>query len=322
MTAMGVINFKKILHRDVVLIYTRNYVNSIKDEDLLSVDLSHECEFCNLEAYKSRRGLKKSITLIDDWINSFIHEPFELYFPHLQLLMCQLLYTNSFCIRGSYLQEGAICQPNRFISKFSMSDKIKNYIFSLTWHTDRLVRPLGWYQPNHLSKQSMIDSYSLSSDFFRYLPSNNHIIKWPKYKITQTFPENARIFIFDGYVKNGLLELDYYIKVCKQVIKDKAGEINYLKFHPAQNKDEMNMIINIFKQLSLNELVFDSSVPFEVILSSNQKLNIVGFSSSLLKFAYDLGHNVSVNDFLLKQSESYSKHVASSGIPYMSDILK
>ena len=81
MTAMGVINFKKILHRDVVLIYTRNYVNSIKDEDLLSVDLSHECEFCNLEAYKSRRGLKKSITLIDDWINSFIHEPFELYFP-------------------------------------------------------------------------------------------------------------------------------------------------------------------------------------------------------------------------------------------------
>ena len=203
-----------------------------------------------------------------------------------------------------------------------MSDKIKNYIFSLTWHTDRLVRPLGWYQPNHLSKQSMIDSYSLSSDFFRYLPSNNHIIKWPKYKITQTFPENARIFIFDGYVKNGLLELDYYIKVCKQVIKDKAGEINYLKFHPAQNKDEMNMIINIFKQLSLNELVFDSSVPFEVILSSNQKLNIVGFSSSLLKFAYDLGHNVSVNDFLLKQSESYSKHVASSGIPYMSDILK
>ena len=322
MTAMGVIDFKMLLHKDVILIYTRNYVNSLKDKELLSVDLSEESEFCNLEAYKSRQGLNKCITIIDSWINNFIHESYELYFPHLQLLMCQLLYTNSLCIRGSFLQEGAICQPNKFISKFSVYEKIKNYIFSLTWHTDRLVRPLAWYQPNHLPKQNEIDSYSLSSDFFRYLPSKNHIIKWPKYMINQTFSENSKIFIFDGYVKNGLLELDYYMNVCKQVIKDNAGEVNYLKFHPAQSKDEMNMIISIFKQFSLMTLVLDSSVPFEAILSSSQKLNIVGFSSSLLKFAYDLGHNVSVNDYLLKQSKLYSKHIASSGFPYMSDIIK
>lgn len=322
MTAMGVIDYKKLLHKDVILVYTRNYVNSVKDEDLLSVDLSEENDICNLEAYRNKHGLKKCIALIDARINDFIHESYELYFPHLQLLMCQLLYTNSFCIRGSYLQEGAICQPNKFISKFSWYDKIKNYIFSLTWHTHRLVRPLAWYQPNHLSKQSEIDSYSLSADFFRYLPSNNHIIKWPKYEINQTFPENSRIFIFDGYVNNGLLELDYYMNVCKQVIKNNASEVNYLKFHPAQSKDEMNMIISIFKQFSLKTLMFDSSVPFEAILSSSQKLNIVGFSSSLLKFAYDLGHNVSVNDYLLKQSRLYSKHIESSGFPYMSDIIK
>jgi hypothetical protein len=58
MTAMGVVIFKKIFHKDVILIYTRDYVNSVKDKDLLSVDLSHEKEFCNLEVYKSRQGFK------------------------------------------------------------------------------------------------------------------------------------------------------------------------------------------------------------------------------------------------------------------------
>lgn len=322
MTAMGVINLNKISYSDIILIYTRNYKNSLLSFNCKIVDFTAECEYCNQNIFKTRKTRNECISLVDKCIEYNIRESFELYFPHLQLIICQLFYTHSFCVNGSYIQEGGYPQSKKFISTFSLKDRIINFIANkIIRPNKRVVRSIGWYQPNYLLKQDVINSYALNDTFFLYLNSVNHIIKWPQYDIDFPIEQNSIIFIFDGFVNNGIVEYDFYMEACSMIINKYACDVNYLKFHPAQKVDERMQIRNMYKDYQKVEDLSDD-IPFEAIISSCGKLNIVGFSSSLLKFASDCGHNVIVNDNLLIESPMYRNHIHTSGFPYMWELVK
>ena len=322
LTAFGVIKLEHINNHNVILIYTRNYKNSLLDLKCKIVNFTTEDEFCSKNAQRGGLKLRKCIALVDNVIKVNIREEFYLYFPHLQMNMSQLFYTHPLCKKGAYLQEGGFGQPKKFITKFTLKDNFKNFIINkILRKSSRFVRPVGWYQPNFLQKQSVINTYALDNDYFRGLPSINHIITWPKVNLNIDLASDYPIFVFDGFINNGLIEKEFYMNACDIVIKDFCKTINYVKFHSNQDKDQRTSIENMFIALGKKVIILDDSVPFELILSSLDNLTIVGFSSSLLKFAYELGHCVYANDNILRQSTKYAKFIADTAYPYMYDVL-
>lgn len=73
-----------------------------------------------------------------------------------------------------------------------------------------------------------------------------------------------------------------------------------------QSKEERTYILSCFpKNMEVKEL--DDGVPLEIVLSSFKNLTIVGFDSSLLYFAEDMGHEVHSYRDWLDESPVFSK---------------
>lgn len=321
LTSRGTIELLHINEDDVVMLYTRSYRNSIVNVKNVR-DVTEESDYCEEYVLKNKYYNKKCISLIDAVVEDSIRDVYELYVPHMQLKICQLLYTNRKCLRVSYIQEAGYPQPKKFLTRLSLEDIIKNIIYYLFFQNRRAKRVVGWYQPHLLNKQKTINSYAVNPNFFQQLPSKNHVVKWPSFTLNIDFKSNGVFFVFDGFVKNGIIEKDFYLNACNYIIQKYAGVHNYLKFHPGQSQSEKDFIKKCFIAIDCDINILDDSIPFEVIISSFSNLVIVGFSSSLLKFASDLGHTVYANDDLLKKSEKYQQHICNSGFPYMCDLLE
>jgi len=320
LTVLGTIEYLKIDTSDVIFLYTRNYKHNIPCNSVAEYDFTQENDICN-DCYGSRTQLVKAIKLIDDFVDEKIKDDYILYIPHLHMGTAQLLYTNPRCIKVAYVQEGAICQPKKFVINIPIKETIKNIIKNkLLLRTKRVWRGIGWYQSGTLNKQKSIDSYSFSKDFFKYLPSSNHIVKWPKLNIETNVKSGSTVFVFDGHVTNGLVEREYYYNVCKLIISKFAGENNYVKFHPAQQDDEREYIKSLFAIAEKSFSLCDDATPFELVLSNVSNLRVIGFGSSLLMYAHLLGHEVYAKDNLLLKSPLYQKYLRESDFPCFNDI--
>lgn len=323
LTSLGIIEYLSLSPDNIVMIYTRHYNNCLLGDKFFVVDFSEEDEICTKQAQKGGAKLGYCIQIVDNCVRNYIKTQYCLYFPHLQMNISQLFFTNKLCVKGSYVQEGAFCQPQKYIQKFELLDKFKNFIINnVVIRSKRFTRPLGWYQPDYFDDTRDVNSFSFDNEFFKGLPCKNHLVKWPKLKIDLILDIRIPIFIFDGFINNGIVEKDFYMAACKHIIGKYGKEKNYVKYHPAQDSIQRKMISDIFRNEGKICIDLNDSIPFEIVLCSYRNLTIVGFSSSLLKYAYDIGHTVYANDDILKDSKLFSIHNFESGFPYLSDIFK
>ena len=312
LTAIGTIDLLKIESKDVVFFYSRGYKNDVIKHDFKVVETTELTELCRTTMFTSRKNTKNALQMVDELVEREVGEDYILYAPHYIMPICQALYTNKRCIKGAYIQEGGIPMRNLSITNLPKMKKLYYFLLNRVYRgTGRIWRPSAWYVEGSLKKQSVIESYAISSSFFKSIPTHNNIVKWPQmphgFKFNIKFP--STIFVLDGFITNGQVEPDYYMQKCNDLIGLCGNKNqNYIKFHPAQPLQERNAIIDMFKSKSLPIEEFSDSVPFELVLTSTENLNIAGFGSSLLYFARDLGHQVTCKDEWLFNSPTYMEY--------------
>lgn len=263
---------------------------------------------------------KNIISEIDEFLDKNIIESYHLYAPHFGSPFFQILYTNKLCIDGSYIQEGGVPFKNAYITHISWYKEyfyrfINKYLISKR----RFWYPCAWFVDNRLYKQDKIISYAISNLFFRFLPSYNKIICWPKIDLEININNSFPIFIFDGFVGNKLFDSSFYLSICKRLIQTYSARNCYVKFHPAQSKEEKKMILLYFKEQKTTVEELSMSIPFELILSTIEHLKIIGLGSSLLFFARDLGHEVICHDRWLTESPDYCKYKQTYGFKFFDE---
>lgn len=314
LTALGTVNYLKLKDEDVILIYTRNYANKVTPVPYKIVEGTEIANSCRNIATNYEKVIKD----VDEFIDKSICTRYDLYVPHMWHFFFQLLYTNRKCNRVSYIQEGGPVQTKVYENDVPLLERIKTFIR----HTvlGRRTFECKWYKKGIIYKQFSLDSYAINHAYFKCLPSKNHIVKWPEQKLDLTIDTHSPIFIFDGHINNGLVEADVYLKVCRDIVSQYGKNKNYVKFHPAESKEERNIIMNYFLENGITAELMSDDIPMEYVIIQFRNLTFVGFTSSLLYYAHDYGHNVICCEKTLTQaSDFYREHVKSSGFQTYSE---
>jgi hypothetical protein len=102
------------------------------------------------------------------------------------------------------------------------------------------------------------------------------------------------------------VEKKVYMEATKKLIQEKAESVNYIKFLPAQQHENMCLIKSFFTYANKISIELSADIPFEAYLSTYKNMKVYGFNSSLLIFAKQLHHNTfSFESELLSNSRKY-----------------
>ena len=315
LTALGTVNHLKLKDKDVILVYTRNYRNEVTHIPFKTIEGTEITDECKTISEDYEGYIRK----VDFFIDQNIEGKYDLYVPHFQHYCFQLFYTHKRCRRASYIQEGGPAVNKMFENDIPIIERIKSFIRHAI--LGRRTFECKWYKRGTLYKQRFLDSYAINDVYFHCLPSHNHIVRWPEQKLTIKINADYPIFIFDGHVSNGFVELVVYMQICKDIISLHAAKKNYLKFHPAQSKEERDSILGFFSENGCATEVMSDDIPVEYIIIQFKNLTFVGFTSSLLYYAHDYGHKVfCCEKLLIESSEAYRKRIEESGIQLYADM--
>ena len=93
-----------------------------------------------------------------------------------------------------------------------------------------------------------------------------------------------------------------------------------MKFHPAQTDEERKTILRYFSEMGYMAEIMSDEIPMEFIIIQFRKMKYIGFTSSLLYYAHDYGHEViSYETKLLSSSKLFSEYVRESGFQTYSE---
>lgn len=313
LTAMGTAEYLHLSAGGGIFAYMRNYKNTVIKNPYKVVDVTQL--YNSTVMYYNGKPLNEVVHEIDSFVNNCIKDEYFLYVPHLVVPLFKILYTNKRCKKVSYIQEGAYTSPNAFCTNISLFKKIRNYL---------KLRVLGnrwfdgeWYMAGTIYKQRYLDSYAINDRFWKYLPSTNHVVKWPKSEVKIEMNKDYPIFIYDGFIQNGHVEHDVYIANVARLVETYAlKEGNYIKFHPSQSDEEMQEILSIYRNKEKKFIVIANSLPMEYVIMSTHNMTYVGFGSSLLYYARDFGHTVCCHDeWILETSGKYRQFKERYGVP-------
>ena len=311
LTSLGAIEYKHISYKDVIFLFTRNYNSSLVNRESTCIRGENLYDQCNNIYYSSnRRFINNGLKSVDSSISRIVNGSFELFVPHLSDPLFQILYTHHDCKKVSFVQEGAItakdyfCVTQSFYAKWKRKLRLLIRYGSIRFYCDLRY----WYQDGVLQKQNSLDAYVVYENFFGPMPCVQHVVEWPKWN--KGLPEviNGPVFIFDGFVKNGMASLDYYLSQCREMINRFHGNNNFLKFHPAQNMVEQERIKEFFQEMKVPFCELDSTIPFEFYIIGERKMTLIGMGSSLLYFAKKRGHNVICCDSWMMGSLAYKRN--------------
>lgn len=321
LSTLGVVDSLQLNADDIIFVYLRDYKNRFFKVDYKSFDISYL--FYNYpphDIWRNRRMQQSLLKEVDEFIEDSIGELYYLYAPHYSHPIFQMFYTHDFCQKGAYVQEGGVPFKDAYLVNPTIIERIKFWLINrLLVSSKRFQYPNSWYYKNRLYKQKSIDSYATSDAFFEYLPSNNHIIMWPRLELDINIQNERPFFIFDGFVKNRKIESDFYLQKCKKLIQREANISNYIKFHPAQSVEERNTILGFFNDNNSSYEIFSDDIPIELVIASCRGLKFIGFGSSLLFYARDFGHDVVCVDKWLADSPLYMKYKKRSGFCWFED---
>lgn len=317
LTAYGTIMHLKLDWSDVIFLYMRNYQNSCFQIQAKVVDVTDLFEVLQANWFRKQDFYTDKV---DSLVLREIKERYHLYVPHLAAILFKLLYTNNKCRRVAFIQEGAICQSKVFDSNVSFKERLSiwGHLVLGRWRT------FGgnWYLPGSKYKQIVLDSYAINADYYKNLPSHNHIVSWPKIEMENKYPSHSTFFIFDGFINNGLAEADIYCRTCKKLIQTYISQKNnYIKFHPGQGESEIREITSCFEELGMPFSVIDNGLPMELVVCSTEGMRFVGFGSSILHFAKQHGHKVICrDDWLFEESKLFRTVSGINGLRLFSDV--
>lgn len=307
LSALGAISHENIVLRDVLFLFSRNFKSSIIPSEIHIKDISNLINYsCSRDFCYNIVKQDKYIKEIDTFIDTEVKDDYIMYVPHAGAPF-NVFITNKRCLNSCLLQEGAYSFFG--VPKRDIKTKLKNLLFS----NNRIWWTKTWDIPEckrHLL--NLTKTYAIDESFFKPIKdTDNIVIKWPSINGDKRFyfPEKTNFFLFETVVEEGFASIESYLACCKKLIEDSGVSHCYLKFHPAQNENNITRIKSLFKGLEI-ELV-DNTIPFELVLSTSKNLNLYGFSTSLLKFGSVLGHNITTYlDLLLTMStKKYRDHL-------------
>lgn len=322
LSSMGTMNYLNLEHKDVVFYTVRNYKNDFVPIDwtMRAVDDFFDLLYHLVSEKPSE--IKKKIRMFDDFVEQDIKGEYEAFIPHLSHPMYLLIATNKKCKNVSFVQEGILSYKNVFLTHRKWWEKLKTKLGQIfKYRTFRIWGTGGWYAEGTL-KQKELHSYATNDRLFKYLPSINHVIQWPHIEVDLSLKPDAVYFLFDGFVVNGFVESSYYLNACEKLIKEYGGTYNYLKFHPNETLNERNAIKGYFDEQNMIWEELPSSLPFELILASENNLKVVGLGTSLLFVAHELGHHVECHDDWLQDSPKFQIYMKNFGCQLFKDIYK
>lgn len=309
LTAIGVISRLHLDADNIIFVYFRNYNNSIVPVSYPIIRLDEEYDIANhLSAFKYCQW-KELIKRIDSVINTKIKDEYILYTSHAGSHFFQTFITHPNCSQFNYIQEGALAFDNLLSDRISFKslvyDLFNIIIFPL--NHKRIWCSYKWTLNKDvaIAKKTPV-CFAISEKIFEKLLYTTIIVEWPKvdpeYLIDNRFP----IFVFESAVEQGLVEKDKYLLCIRQLIETKAAQKNYLKFHPYQSTTNRKDIVDLFREYNLGVEILPDSIPFELFLTFYSNLKVVGFRSSLLVYAQQLGHKTFSKEFdLRKMSRKY-----------------
>lgn len=310
LTALGVIDYEHLKHKDIVFLYGRNFTSSIVDSDIECHDISDIYYVSpSLLDLTLKSKVKSLNSMIDESIGKCLNCDFIVYLPHTGVYLFQMLMTYCKCKGVSLLQEGAFSYFTKPINN-PFKTKVKNFLFS----TNRFWFQINWNIPNFVYKYfTPYKTYALNKAFFA--PLSNHfdnvVIKWPLFDGDQfILSEGSSVFLFDNAVELGFVEKDIYLEGCKKLVNNCKYNKCYVKFHPSQTQTTIDELLKLFEG---REICYcDKTIPFEIVMSCSKNLSLYGFGTSLLKFGKDLGHNIicGVDDLCAKSSQ-YKNYINS-----------
>ena len=317
LSSLGVINLLKIRDKDIVLLFARNYSNSIYPLPYTLCDVN-ELYYSADEVFRTDDNLviQRKIAEVDKIIDVYIKDLFQLYVPNFCNPLVCLLYSSLRCRRISFIQEAAQSVVPIYITNVSLKKGIKRRIklFLKGVPYRKWITPL-YYSNDYIWKQGKMYSYALNNKIFEGLKNNeNNIISWPLSQYDFHLNTHATFFVVDGWVQNNMCEADVFLKLMHKLVQENAGKYNYIKFHPNQTEIERENILHFFDELNVVYEIMDQSIPFELVITSYSNLKIVGMGSALCFFAKEMKHNIVCHDdWCYEGSDLFRKHINSTG---------
>ena len=299
---------KEILREDdIIFLYGRNYTNSIVKvpykiyciDDIYSFEDKHGIKYRLNPFYQYRH-----IHNVDRFVKEKIGEDFAIYVPHIVFRLFQILVTNPLCKQINLIQESGVTFMNK---RLTFNSVISNF---LTFFSQRIWYKDDWLIPLRLLPK-MNKTFSLNIDYFSKIECKEHVlVKFPQINISLELDTTKPIYLLEASAEHKCVETNIFLEGCRYMIEDSKHDLNYIKFHPGQSKENREKILSFFGNSVVKER--PSDVPFELILGSFRNLKLYGFTTSLLGFGKNLDHEVhSYADYLIKNSKKYADYVNS-----------
>lgn len=281
LTSLGVIEKNKLDKKDIVYILGRNYKCFKTIDGISSYDLS-DVYYIYLKN-NTRKKIIDSVERIDRFVADEIGEPYTLYIPHLAFYFFQVLATNTLCQSIKFIQEGIAdsCVPeNRFRLPTLKQIYVNSFImnFGRTWESN------GW-NDYRCNVRHPSETFANNERLFSEMKCKHTVVIWPKLELPVEYKPNGTYFVFESLVEQKNIEPEIFFSATEKLIKKFAGEVNYVKFHPYQAKEHIDVIKKLFFRHGFGYEVIPPDIPFEMVLASQSKMKVCGFTTSLIFFA-------------------------------------
>jgi hypothetical protein len=309
LTALGTVDYLKLNSEDVIFIYTRNYRNKSIAIPYKEIDLSavFSDSMKNGEVFYFWK-LNKLVKKVDNLIAKEVSGDYLAYLPHVGVFLPQVIATNKYCKGIRFVEEGINCYSSSLgVRKKTLREFLKRlYSFVVSyyyryWFSDSPFFYEFLKRRLHLSTEL----FGISPNSFNSLNEKKHIVKWPNIHTGFSLDVSNPIYIFEASIEQKFVSKEVYLDAVKIMISETARLENYIKFHPAQAEENKNIIRKYFldRNLSIKELSL--TIPFELVMVENDRLEIIGFNSSLLAYGKLFNHRVISYDSLLMNDSLY-----------------
>lgn len=310
LTTLGVIEYEALVPSDVIFIYTRNYKNDLINIPYVVFDYSDYFKKI-VESGFNFLKINQIVIEIDKKIEEDIGDSYLVYLPHVGVPLMQIIASHQLCKGIAFIEEGVgSYAPNLLKPSTSIREIVKSFYSLIIPSSGRFWFTYSIFKLQYKTKTrfSALKSYAISKDAFLNLDGVITVkVDWPKTKVDVQFNQDYPIFIFDAAIEQNFATRDSYLLISRQMISQNSKSKSYVKFHPAQSKENIKIIRSYFSEFSVDCIELPQNIPFECILTSFKNLSIVGFGSSLIFYAKLLNNHIVSYDQNLQDIDSKYK---------------
>lgn len=299
MSTLGVIMKEKIDFNEVIILKDRNYIID-ESYNFNILDISHLSNLFKGINVSSVCKLPSKIRLIDNYIfENICEESYVMYIPQVQSMFYQVLITNKFCINYNFIEEGLANYKCFLYSNPSVNLSATQQLLKFLFN--KFSRRVMVY-PNFLGvydKLIVNPKYYLFSDKINIKDLNIVKIDFFNNNIKDVCLDKSAFFVCSPLVEMKILNLSEFMKLL-DLIKNKFLQHSirsfYIKFHPSQNNEIKELIIECFKLFNIKILEDDFSI--EQLVLNRSDISIFGIESSVLYYSKILNKNCHVYSFV------------------------